>query len=137
LVTDESPLKILFRTLELEQLVCGQRNYDWTGLKKGCKYDGGFHENHHTVLYFWEVFDEMNESQRKTFLEFVSGSDRCPVGGLERLKMTLTKNGPDSNRLPSAHTCFNVLLLPEYSSKSFLKERMMKALENSMGFGMM
>jgi len=48
LVTDESPLKILFRTLELEQLVCGQRNYDWTGLKKGCKYDGGFHENHHT-----------------------------------------------------------------------------------------
>lgn len=89
------------------------------------------------VLYFWEVFDEMNESQRKTFLEFVSGSDRCPVGGLERLKMTLTKNGPDSNRLPSAHTCFNVLLLPEYSSKSFLKERMMKALENSMGFGMM
>ena len=79
----------------------------------------------------------MTEDQKKNFLEFCTGSDRCPVGGLQRLKLTITKNGPDSNRLPSAHTCFNVLLLPEYSSIDNLKERLMKALENSMGFGML
>ena len=39
-------------------------------------------------------------------------------------------------RLPTAHTCFNALLLCEYSSKEKLKERLVKATSNSMGFGM-
>jgi hypothetical protein len=26
----------------------------------------------------------------------------------------ISRNGPDSDRLPTAHTCFNHLLLPEY-----------------------
>ena len=26
----------------------------------------------------------------------------------------MLRNGPDSLRLPTAHTCFNVLLLPDY-----------------------
>jgi len=64
--------------------------------------------------------------------------------------MTITKNGPESNRLPSAHTCFNILLLPEYQvckfnksvfnpffkTKEVLEERLLKALDNSIGFGM-
>ena len=33
LVTDESPLKTLFRPAQLEQLVCGEVNYDWDKLK--------------------------------------------------------------------------------------------------------
>ena len=82
-------------------MVCGQRNYDWPGLEKGAKYDGGFTEEHRTVKHFWSIFYALDDDQRKTLLEFCTGSDRCPVGGLERLKLTITKNGPDSNRLPS------------------------------------
>lgn len=29
----------------------------------------------------------------------------------------ISRNGPDSDRLPTAHTCFNHLLLPEYTDK--------------------
>lgn len=36
-----------------------------------------------------------------------------------------------------AHTCYNVLLLPEYSSQEKLKERLMKAIDYSKGFGML
>ena len=43
--------------------------------------------------------------------------------------MIIAKNGPDSDRLPSAHTCFNVLLLPEYSSKDKLVNLLMKAIK--------
>ena len=40
-------------------------------------------------------------------------------------------------RLPTAHTCFNVLLLPDYSSKDKLKERLLKAITYAKGFGML
>lgn len=39
-------------------------------------------------------------------------------------------------RLPTAHTCFNVLLLPEYSSQEKLDERLSKAINYAEGFGM-
>jgi ubiquitin-protein ligase E3 A len=42
-----------------------------------------------------------------------------------------------SSRLPTAHTCFNVLLLPEYESKEKLNDRLMKAINYSKGFGML
>lgn len=40
-------------------------------------------------------------------------------------------------RLPTSHTCFNVLLLPDYSTKSKLKERLLKAINYAKGFGML
>ena len=40
-------------------------------------------------------------------------------------------------RLPTSHTCFNVLLLPDYSTKEKLKERLLKAVMYSQGFGML
>jgi ubiquitin-protein ligase E3 A len=39
-------------------------------------------------------------------------------------------------RLPTAHTCFNVLLLADYSSKEKLRERLLTAMANAEGFGM-
>lgn len=40
-------------------------------------------------------------------------------------------------RLPTSHTCFNALLLPEYSTKETLKERLLKAITYAKGFGML
>ena len=102
---------------------------------EGARYDG-YAEFDPTIRHFWTVFNELDDSQRKRLLEFFTGSDRCPVGGLGKLKMTITKNGPESNRLPTAHTCFNVLLLPEYQSVDLLRDRLLKALDNAMGFGL-
>jgi len=136
LVTDNSPLPDLFRPEELENLVIGQRKYDWETLQEICEYDGGFNKNHETIQHFWSVFDEMEESEKKLLLEFFTGSDRVPVGGLSRLKPKIQSSGPDSDRLPTAHTCFNILLLPAYKSREKLKERLTKAIENAKGFGM-
>ncbi len=44
--------------------------------------------------------------------------------------------GASENRLPSAHTCFNQLDLPEYESKETLQERLLMAIhEGATGFG--
>ena len=42
----------------------------------------------------------------------------------------------DFSRLPTAHTCFNVLMLPEYSSKAKLQDRLLKAITHAKGFGL-
>lgn len=38
---------------------------------------------------------------------------------------------------PAAHTCFNHLLMPEYSSEAVLKEKLLLAISNAEGFGLM
>jgi len=47
------------------------------------------------------------------------------------------KNGEDSDQLPTAHTCFNHLLLPPYKEKQKMKEKLLIAISNSEGFGLM
>lgn len=81
--------------------------------------------------WFWEVVGEFVESQKKILLFFATGSDRVPIGGLAKLGFIIAKNGGDSDRLPTSHTCFNVLLLSEYKTKEKLKDRLLKALDNS------
>ena len=60
-----------------------------------------------------------------------------PVGGLSKLKLVIARHGPDSDRLPTAHTCFNVLLLPDYKNMDKLKERLLLAITHAKGFGML
>lgn len=61
---------------------------------------------------------------------------RAPVGGLGHLGLIILRSGPDSDRLPTAHTCFNVLLLPEYSSAAKLRSQLLTAISNYEGFGL-
>ena len=41
-----------------------------------------------------------------------------------------------SSQLPSASTCFNVLKLPTYSSKSVLKQKLLMSITSGTGFEM-
>ena len=45
--------------------------------------------------------------------------------------------GADSDRLPSSHTCFNVLMIPEYADKEKLDKLLRQAITHSEGFGML
>ncbi|OQR78664.1 ubiquitin-protein ligase E3A-like [Tropilaelaps mercedesae] len=136
MVTKDSPLTKWFRPEEVELLVCGQRDFDVNALQQSCEYDG-YQPESEVIRWFWEVVHEMSDVEKRLLLQFTTGSDRVPVGGLAKLRMSINRNGPDSDRLPSAHTCYNILLLPEYSSKEKLSERLYKAIAYSKGFGLM
>jgi len=73
---------------------------------------------------------------KKKFLFFCTGSDRAPVTGFASFRFIIARNGDDNSLLPSSHTCFNHLLIPEYKSKEILKEKLLISLENAEGFGM-
>lgn len=135
LVTEDSPLEMLFRPEEVELLVCGSKNFDFNALEESTEYDG-YTANSPIIRHFWELVHEFSQEQKRKLLQFATGSDRVPVGGLSKLKLVIARHGTDSERLPTAHTCFNVLLLPEYSSKEKLADRLLKAINYSKGFGM-
>ena len=126
----------LFRPEEVELLVCGSPELDFEALEKNTKYDG-FTAESQIIRDFWEVVHAYSAEEKKKLLAFTTGSDRVPIKGLGNLEFTISRNGPDSDRLPSAHTCFNHLLLPEYASKEKLRERLITAIKNAEGFGLL
>ncbi|KAF9582823.1 hypothetical protein BGW38_010715 [Lunasporangiospora selenospora] len=127
----------LLRPEELELLLCGNSDLDMHELEVNCLYDDGFSSAHPLIKSFWEiVHQELTAKQHKELLVFVTGSDRVPIRGLKDLLFVIQRNGPDSDRLPTALTCFSRLLLPEYSHRDKMKERLVTAIENSNGFGL-
>jgi hypothetical protein len=58
-----------------------------------------------------------------------------PIEGLKSLNFVIQKHANTGN-LPTAHTCFNVLLLPEYETKAKLQKNIEFILKNNQGFGL-
>lgn len=131
----DSPLFQALSGAELAQIVLGESDLDLEDLRTGARYEG-FREDSDYIAGFWEILGSFDLPQRRSFLAFVTGSNRAPVGGLKELVLQVQRNGSEDLRLPLAHTCFNTLLLPEYSSLERLSEALLLAIENSEGFGL-
>jgi ubiquitin-protein ligase E3 A len=129
-------LLVLFQPEELELLICGSDVFDWQQLRESARYDDGYTEQSNMIGWFWECVQEWDEGRKRKLLMFCTGSDRAPIRGLGSLRLTISKNGGDSELLPTSHTCFNHLLLPEYGSKDKLKRLLELALDNAHGFGL-
>ena len=126
----------LFAAEELELLLCGNPTLDFEDLQRGTHYEDGYTEHSPVIHKFWSVVHGFNEEEKKAFLRFMSGSDRAPIEGLSQLGFVISKNGGDSEHLPTAHTCFNHLLLPQYDTQEKLAQKLRLAINNSEGFGL-
>jgi len=124
----------LFRWEELELLICGSPVLDFEALERVAQYDDGYSRDHPSILFLWQVVHGFTVEMQKKFLFFCTGSDRVPIKGLGNLTFVVSKNGSDEDRLPSAHTCFNHLLLPEYTSVEQTQKQMVKAVNDTEGF---
>lgn len=137
---DQPMLKLLYTPEELEQFVCGSKDLNFNLLKTVTKYMKPLHPKHEFVEWFWDiVLNDFTDQQRKQLLAFTTGSDRAPITGLEDIEFILGIEGDkeeDQDKLPTAHTCFNQLLLPLYKTKEKLKQKLTQAVENCEGFGM-
>ena len=124
----------LFDPSILQSVVEGIQEIDIPELRRATRYIG-WEASHRTVRDFWSIVKRYDLDEKKRLLEFVTASDRVPVGGMENLQFTLQRNGVDDGHLPTSYTCYGILLLPEYSSKDVLRQKLAMALENSKGFG--
>ncbi|KAI1118372.1 hypothetical protein F5Y14DRAFT_400180 [Nemania sp. NC0429] len=121
----------------LQSIVEGTQEIDISELRRVARYSG-WDANHRTIRDFWSVVKKFDDRMRRKLLEFVTSSDRLPVGGAAHIQFVIQKNGEEEGegaRLPTAYTCYGHLLLPEYRDKDVLRERLSMAVENAEGFG--
>uniref|UniRef100_A0A914DW21 HECT domain-containing protein n=1 Tax=Acrobeloides nanus TaxID=290746 RepID=A0A914DW21_9BILA len=130
----KSTILEFFQPRELMEMVIGNENYDWEEFKENCQYKGVYSPNHKTIQAFWEAFFELDPEQRKRFLKFVTGSDRIPIGGIKAVQLTIQPI--PEHLLPVAHTCFNLLDLPNIADKSELYRRIVICLDHAHGFSL-
>lgn len=131
------PLLSMFQPEELELLVCGNPVLDFEDLWQSVRWEDGYTGKEPVCEWLGEILRSMNPQEQRSFLSFTTGSDRAPIKGLGSLGLIISKNGPDSDRLPTSSTCFNMLLLPEYRSKEKLQRMISLAIANAQGFGLM
>ncbi|KAL8675131.1 MAG: hypothetical protein Q9168_000502 [Polycauliona sp. 1 TL-2023] len=125
----------IFPAPELKRLVEGIQDITAEGLHKIARYEGGYTAGHATIHDFWTTVEDFTPKQMGALLEFVTASDRLPATGTDNLSISIQRNGEGDRRLPTSLTCFGRLLLPEYTSREVLREKLCLAMENSKGFG--
>ncbi|XP_041353724.1 apoptosis-resistant E3 ubiquitin protein ligase 1-like isoform X2 [Gigantopelta aegis] len=128
----------IFDENELELLMCGTGNYSIADFKM-----------HHTVIgasltftkvldWFWTIVASFTEEQMARLLQFTTGCSQLPPGGFSELNPKIQISySPTYNALPTAHTCFNQLCLPDYESIEQFHSALLLAInEGNQGFGL-
>jgi alpha-tubulin suppressor-like RCC1 family protein len=122
---------------ELELLVVGTPELDFKALEKAAKYEGGFGMEDAVIKNLWKWVQSKPRTTQLHFLKFCTGSGKAPIGGLGELPFLVQRAGPDSQQLPTAHTCFNTLILPDYGDDYDKLDRLMgRAVLECEGFGL-
>jgi len=123
----------LFRPEELSLLVAGEEELDFSALEKNTRYEG-FTSQSPTVQTFWKIVrNRLNIDEKRKLLYFVTSSPRAPIGGLGKVPFVIAKDG-DKSHIPTAHTCFYMLVLPDDPDENLMLKKLRIAIENSQGF---
>ncbi|XP_025833004.1 E3 ubiquitin-protein ligase HUWE1-like [Agrilus planipennis] len=141
---DIIPMRLIsiFNEQELELLISGLPNVDIDDLKANTEYHK-YQSNSLQIQWFWRALRSFDQAERAKFLQFVTGTSKVPLQGFAHLegmngvqKFQIHRDDRSTDRLPSAHTCFNQLDLPVYETYDKLRSYLLKAIhECSEGFG--
>ncbi|XP_056645575.1 E3 ubiquitin-protein ligase HUWE1 isoform X1 [Diorhabda sublineata] len=141
---DIIPMRLIsiFNEQELELLISGLPNVDIDDLKANTEYHK-YQTNSLQIQWFWRALRSFDQADRAKFLQFVTGTSKVPLQGFGALegmngvqKFQIHRDDRSTDRLPSAHTCFNQLDLPVYETYDKLRAYLLKAIhECSEGFG--
>jgi len=118
------------------------------------KADHGFNIDSKSIRNLLQILGSLSLNDRRTFLQFLTGSPKLPIGGI--FPFTLTSdilgfkkllppftvvcrpNEPPltaDDYLPSVMTCANYLKLPDYTTKEVMREKIFTAMtEGSQSF---
>ncbi|KAI0364359.1 hypothetical protein BV20DRAFT_1107706 [Pilatotrama ljubarskyi] len=130
-----------FTSDELAMLF-GNADEDWSveTLSESLKADHGFNVESRAIRDLIEIMSEYDVSTRRSYLQFITGSPKLPIGGFKGLNPPLTvvrkpHEAPltADDYLPSVMTCVNYLKLPEYSSKAVMMEKLSIAMREGVG----
>lgn len=134
-IIDDSFIFKNIKYTDLDVLISGKQELSWEDLKLNVTYSNGYDNKSETIIMFWNVFDQMNDKQKSQILQFITGISRAPAGGLKTVRICIQKSS-DVSKFPTAHTCFNLFVLPDYKDIPKIKHALEFCAENCEGFGL-
>ena len=128
-------------------------------LNEAIKADHGFNVESRAIHDLLDIMSEYDLPTRRSYLQFITGSPKLPIGGKPWLCHCALVSDPHTaclgfrglnppltvvrkpheppltadEYLPSVMTCVNYLKLPEYSSKTVMKEKLAIAMREGVG----
>ena len=118
---------------ELDLLLCGNTHIDVNDLQNNTNYENPYHAEHHIIRMFFKVISKWNNETLAQFLLFLTGSSQVPVNGFveykEKGKPITIAPGGDRDHLCVAHTCVNMLDLPQYENENEMNNKLLKSIQ--------
>jgi HECT-domain (ubiquitin-transferase) len=143
------PSLTVFDPHEIELMLCGLPTIDLEDWMCNTIYSGMYEskrKNHQVVIWFWEIVkDDFDQEMKARLLQFVTGTSGVPARGFSFLqgsdgdikKFSIHGVSQKEFSFPRAHTCFNRLDLPDYTSRKEMMEKLKIAITSSaIGFGL-
>jgi ubiquitin-protein ligase E3 C len=132
----------MFNQSELQTLIGGDSaEIDVEDLRSNTEYGGVYVMGddgleHPTIQLFWKVLKDLDDSDRRKVLKYVTSTPRAPLLGFSQLnpRFSIRDAGGDESRLPSTSTCVNLLKLPRYSTATILRNKLLYAVNSGAGF---
>jgi len=107
----------IFSPTELELLICGLPDVDIDELEANTDYHQ-FKKSDESIVWFWEALRSFTREEKALFLQFVTGTSKVPLEGFANLqgmrgsqRFSIHRAGSNSGFLPTAHTCFNQVII--------------------------
>ena len=134
-------LLAIFSPEELELILCGLDVIDCSDWRRNTQYVN-FSADDDMIVWFWEVLESFSQEELEVLLKFITGYSKVPHGGFSQFAVIgssgpikISKGNGTAAYLPKSSVCFNLLMLPVYSSKEMLKDRLATAMSYaSVGF---
>ncbi|PHH90609.1 hypothetical protein CDD83_3168 [Cordyceps sp. RAO-2017] len=130
------PAKLIsiFNEQELELLISGLPDIDVEDWKSNTEYQN-YTPSSQQIQWFWRAVRSFDKEERAKLLQFVTGTSKVPLNGFKELegmnginRFNVHRDYGNKDRLPSSHTCFNQLDLPEYETYDMLRSQLHKAI---------
>ncbi|KAF2272792.1 uncharacterized protein EI97DRAFT_196139 [Westerdykella ornata] len=124
----------IFSEQELELLISGLPDINVDDWKNNTEYHN-YTAASPQIQWFWRAVRSFDKEERAKLLQFVTGTSKVPLNGFKELegmngfsKFNIHRDFGAKDRLPSSHTCFNQLDLPEYDSYEDLRKQLYTAM---------
>ncbi|KAL0258942.1 E3 ubiquitin-protein ligase tom1 [Diplodia seriata] len=124
----------IFNEQELELLISGLPEIDVDDWKNNAEYHN-YTAASPQIQWFWRAVRAFDKEERAKLLQFVTGTSKVPLNGFKELegmngfsRFNIHRDYGSKDRLPSSHTCFNQLDLPEYETYEALRQQLHTAI---------
>ncbi|KAH9406533.1 Apoptosis-resistant E3 ubiquitin protein ligase 1 [Tyrophagus putrescentiae] len=128
----------IFDENELELLICGAATYSVSDLRLNHIVTGSTYDFQRVVDWFWRSVNAFSDEEFARLLQFTTGCSHLPPGGFADLNPRFQiSSSLTYATLPTAHTCFNQICLPDCDSfDAFDRSLRIAITEGSEGFGL-